>query len=624
MAIRGVSSFSKNGKYYACCTVDGKLKIWETSTNQLKQEFTPGQHLSDQFSCIAWISLSVGDEGGNVLSPSARKKKKSEVDSGPSDILALGTKKGSIILYSVASGNAVGKLTDGHTRTVNDLSYSAKRNSLFSCGDDKLVIEWDVNQRTMKRKWKAGSRALKSVLDLEDGESILVGSSLIEWWDVDNKELLKTFTGHATRISQLKYVRAIKGENPYFLSSSREERTVSLWLLDYDSAQKNSFATFTVSDSPEYLSVEHPTEENPNTTLAVVTVSGVLHCYSHSLSSVCSKPIKSSLTVKIKDGDDDIPIVGAHMGCDGTVLIAYGSSNSILAFERISTRSSTPHLNLVRDLKNKFVKEGRVSKVKVPEQVDANYLSAVQSGSLPGKNRRKYNEEKEIEAQLPMEERLNNLALLSTRNASGNEKPPMAEHSAQLLLQGLHSKDKSILHSIFLKKECNGLQWIRNTVMRLPISAVLPLVRELTQLIQRKGCLALAGLNWLHVILVVHGGHLLATGCDELTPLMAIVDTRMPLLPHLQRLRGRLDLLLKREGFTDQGISLAEPVQEAALLYCDESSDEESMVNDGRLLSSDSDDNWDEDSEEDEVDSTGKDSEVDDKDMDDDDDSWAK
>jgi hypothetical protein len=34
-----------------------------------------------------------------------------------------------------------------------------------------------------------------------------------------------------------------------------------------------------------------------------------------------------------------------------------------------------------------------------------------------------------------MEERLNNLALLSSRKAAGNEKPPMAEHSAQLLLQ---------------------------------------------------------------------------------------------------------------------------------------------------------------------------------------------
>ncbi|XP_046400346.1 WD repeat-containing protein 43 [Ischnura elegans] len=621
MAIRGYSSFSKNGKYFACCTVDGKLKIWETSTSTLKQEYIPGQHLSDQLSCISWIVIPTDDAGGEkVLSPSSRKKKrKSDANDNFSDVLALGTTKGSIILYCVASGSAIGKLSDGHSKTVNDLSYSAKRNSLFSCGDDKLLVEWDVNQRAIKRKWKAGSRAIKSVLDLEDGESILAGSSAVQWWDVDNKEILKTFTGHANSISQLKYIPAVKDGRPHFLSSSKEERVVSAWILDYESPEKNSCATFAVMDSPEYLSVGHPTAEDPSTSLAVVTITGVLQCYRHCINGIYPKPIKSILTVTVQDGQNPVPIIGAHIDNDGTILIAYGSSSNVLSFEKLPMNASTSQLNLVRDLKKKQEKEVSISKVKIPEQVDANYLSAVQSGSIPGKNRRKHDDDKQIEAQLPMEERLSNLALLSSRKISGNEKPPMAEHSAQLLLQGLHSKDKSILHSIFMKKECNGIQWIRNTVMRLPVSAVVPLVRELTQLIQKKGNLALAGLNWLHVILVVHGGHLLATGCEELAPLMAIVETRLPLLPHLQRLRGRLDLLLKREGFTDQGISLAEPVQEAALLYCDESSDEESMGNDVRALSSDS-DNWDEDSEDDEGDSGSKDSEIDDKDLEDDDD----
>lgn len=49
------SQFSKDGKYFAKITADGKVKIWETSTNTFKQEFTPNLHLTSPCTCLYWI-----------------------------------------------------------------------------------------------------------------------------------------------------------------------------------------------------------------------------------------------------------------------------------------------------------------------------------------------------------------------------------------------------------------------------------------------------------------------------------------------------------------------------------------------------------------------------------------
>lgn len=52
------SEFSKDGAYFAILGVDGKLKIWETSTSTLKHEYTPSLHLNQPCTCLKWIQIS--------------------------------------------------------------------------------------------------------------------------------------------------------------------------------------------------------------------------------------------------------------------------------------------------------------------------------------------------------------------------------------------------------------------------------------------------------------------------------------------------------------------------------------------------------------------------------------
>ena len=51
-----LGKFSPNGDLYAYYSPDGVLNIWETSSQQKTQEFTPTAHLSAVFTCLSWSS----------------------------------------------------------------------------------------------------------------------------------------------------------------------------------------------------------------------------------------------------------------------------------------------------------------------------------------------------------------------------------------------------------------------------------------------------------------------------------------------------------------------------------------------------------------------------------------
>lgn len=53
-----VSEHSADGKLYALLSSDGKLKIWNTESNEFQREFVPNLHLNAPFTCFTWITVS--------------------------------------------------------------------------------------------------------------------------------------------------------------------------------------------------------------------------------------------------------------------------------------------------------------------------------------------------------------------------------------------------------------------------------------------------------------------------------------------------------------------------------------------------------------------------------------
>lgn len=52
--VKSILDFSSDGEYLAYSSPDGCLKIFETTTNVLIQEYTPSSHLSATCSAISW------------------------------------------------------------------------------------------------------------------------------------------------------------------------------------------------------------------------------------------------------------------------------------------------------------------------------------------------------------------------------------------------------------------------------------------------------------------------------------------------------------------------------------------------------------------------------------------
>lgn len=53
-----VLGFSPDGKLFALINDQGILRIWDTDTNELKQEYTPNLHLAGPCSALVWISVA--------------------------------------------------------------------------------------------------------------------------------------------------------------------------------------------------------------------------------------------------------------------------------------------------------------------------------------------------------------------------------------------------------------------------------------------------------------------------------------------------------------------------------------------------------------------------------------
>lgn len=114
---------------------------------------------------------------------------------------------------------------------------------------------------------------------------------------------------------------------------------------------------------------------------------------------------------------------------------------------------------------------------------------------------------------------------------------------AQLLLQGLHSKDRSILRTALCNKDETV---IRNTVKRLPVTVFEGLINELSSLVHGKTILSRFGALWLKHLIQVHAGVLISNpNLSELfSGALTSIQSRLNQQAPLNRLRGKLELLI--------------------------------------------------------------------------------
>ncbi|XP_059907892.1 WD repeat-containing protein 43 [Gadus macrocephalus] len=597
----------KSRQYLALCAQDGRLRIWNTDSKTIHQEYVPSAHLSATCTCIAWGPCRTVKEGP------LRKKRKSEAVQveQKADLLAMGTAAGTVLIYSTAKGALHCTLDGGHSGAVNCVDWHPQDALLYSGSDDTQIVEWDLQTGKSRCKWKADRAAVTSLCASPDGKLLLSAGQTIKMWDLETKEVYRKFTGHSTAITTLCFAttRPPDGNGLYFLSGAAYDRLLSVWQVRDDGKDKNSVVSFTLTDEPLHIDLYSSNSKEEAMRLAVVCKDGQLHLFEHFLNGPCKKPLSPSCTVQMSGVEDSpvpIPLLATALGSDScSVMLAYGNHLQPV-MERVEVNSSERHICLTRDVKTtlSLSVDANVSKVKTPL---VNTKSKVLVPGLPGhqapitmtslgSEKRKLGGKT---TEMSIEERLEEIDLSTVSAQKGRVKglPSLQmDNFAVLLVQGLESQDAEILNKVFQNKK--EMQ-IKKTVARLPLPAVLPLVNQITKRLQGHPLAALLMVRWLKAVLVQHTSYLssLPDLVNQLGVLYHMIESRVKMFHRLNKLNGKL-LLLITQVATSNSCTDTEVDRTAKLVYEEESSEDDASGDEG-LPDDDNSDNWEEEDEED-------------------------
>uniref|UniRef100_A0A672P1E1 WD repeat-containing protein 43-like n=2 Tax=Sinocyclocheilus grahami TaxID=75366 RepID=A0A672P1E1_SINGR len=593
----------KSQQFLALCAQDGRLRIWNTDSKTLQQEYVPSAHLSAACTCVTWGPCRA------VQEVPQRKRRKCEAGVAPelSDLLALGTAAGSVLIYSTVKGDLHCTLEGGHSGPVNSVQWHPEDSVLYSGSDDTHIAEWDLQTGKVRCKWKADRSAVSSLCISPDGKLLLSAGMTIKMWNLETKEVYRKFTGHSTMVTTLCFAttRPPDSNGMYFLSGAAHDRLLSVWQVRSDGKDKNSVVSFTLTDEPQHIDLQTSNCKDEPVRLAVVCKDGQLHLFEHFLNGPCKKPLSPvcSLQVSTMKGDSPmpVPLLAAALCADRqNLMLAYGHHLQPV-MEKTPFDTSERHICLVRDVHGtlSLSVDTAVSKVKTPV---VNKQSKVLVPGLPGHkapikltpNEAEKRKKEDSTTEMSIEERLEKIELsVGGRDAGKGTSSLQTDSFAVLLVQGLESKDQRILTKIFqTKKE----MLIKNTVARLPPQAVLPLLEELSSRLQGHPFAALLIVQWFKAVLTQHTSYLssLPDLVSQLGSIYHMIESRVKLYQQLTRLHGKLYLLMTQVATNHSAKNVGNISHKAKLVYEEESSDEDEGSRDEGRPEDDS-DNWEED-----------------------------
>jgi len=568
--MKDLALFSKSGRYFVSThSGDGKLRVWDVAKGDLKHEYVPNLHLNSPTTSLTWVNAV-------SLTASPVKNKKRVKENHNNLHLALGTNNGSLALYSLAEGKITCTLKSDVSRKVNALAWSDGA-GLFSASSD-TIVQWDLSTKSVKCKWKSRKGHISCLGVSEDGGVCVSGSYNLHVWNVKTQALMSTLVGHSADVTNITFLNS-----QYFLTTSSRERRIAAWSLNSEST--DCLVNFTLQET--CTSNICAIQEDSSALIAVATKTGALEIFSHQLNGSSGKSVKPTQTIEIAVDKKAagavslMPVSSVHMSRKGRATLAYGFY-PLLSFETMSVfpEVKEKRIFLVRqEPQRDNLNNSAPDKVKPVIHEETEYLN---SNSILGKRKPGVND-------AAMEERLGNLSLDQSKDMVNTTKG--SPHSmAHLLIQGLESKDKRILDSVLLRKEPEVL---RETVSRLPIQALGPLIKELKTMVQGRTQMSMIAALWLKNVLQVHAAQLLAdqSVCGMLSGIQGVVNTRLDTLPPLNGLLGRVSLLLDQiDSPKNKEVVNSEPL----LIFQDEDSSDERDSLLGEREGSESEDKWEE------------------------------
>lgn len=191
---------------------------------------------------------------------------------------------------------------------------------------------------------------------------------------------------------------------------------------------------------------------------------------------------------------------------------------------------------------------------------------------------------------------------------------------SQILAQSLQNGDKQMLEAALCVSSAQHAKVLQVSLMRLPAVSVLPLLEAITKRLTIKPRRAMYLMPWLKNLLLCHAAYLstVPSAAKMLAPLQQSIEERMSTLNPMQKLAGRLELIMKQAELREMVKIQDTQISEEPLAVYDESEPETESEDD--LEYADQDMSEDEDDEMDVSDDEKDEEEMEEDDEEDDDD----
>ena len=206
-------SLSPDGQTIASLDWGKPIQLWDVATGKLKKILT-GYEVTGRHRRRVRSNISHGEIDSAVFSPDGQ-------------ILASGSKEGTIRLWNVDTGKLKSRLT-GHTGFIKCLSFSPNGKILASGCEDETIRLWNADTGKQKQNLPLPEQ-MNSISCLSfnrDGSTLVSGHTdgKIHLWDIATGNNKQSFLGHTDEISSVLF--SSEGST---IASASWDGTVRLW-----------------------------------------------------------------------------------------------------------------------------------------------------------------------------------------------------------------------------------------------------------------------------------------------------------------------------------------------------------------------------------------------------------
>ncbi|KAF9115407.1 WD repeat-containing protein 43 [Mortierella sp. AM989] len=597
------SSFSPDGGHNYCIVTPGadhyRLRIFDTATGTIKNDYEQKEG-DGKWTCIRWGSIT--ETGTNGAS---KKKRGSSLGGSNSPVLALGQTNGHISIYSLAHGRVIHELSGSHTGKVNDFCFSKNATRGFSAGEDGLIIEWDIVQGAEMSKFNAEAKSVKKIQLNHEEDMVLTAGHSMKLWDLETRETIKNFTGHASAITNVVF----SANDKFLASTAEQDRFINLWDCTRDNQQEGNITALTLDNTVSHVDI------SANNAVLAISEEGTAGLWQNAqnASGTSSSSVKANkkkryttracdCSIKVESSRDDkalIPLLTGAFTSQGQMILARGSTIKPV-FEKVDFQNEDGSLKE----KELIMARAPVTGFLMDESAQAaNNLKATKKAydessvtvvgaadfalPTPAMGEADESEGEEDASELEgrtMEEKLQDLAVEESATSSTGKKSkqsatkskystPKANSLQQMLIQALHSNDLQLLEACLT---FNNVEVIRNTVRRLPTAYVVPFLTQVIHKFQQKPNRGEALLEWIKAVLLIHTAYLMTVPdlIKKLSNFYQTLDSRVSVFQKLLNLHGRLDLVMSQIEMRQQ-YEAEDTTNEAATVYVEEDDEDE-------------------------------------------------